>query len=217
MTTIGISSAGAVPATRTSWSRWAPISGIVFGPLLAASATLTAGMPEAKNAAKAQEWAVKHTGLIKASSIMTAAAVIIGLYFLTLLHSHLAGREGGWMGTTFLVGTVVFAMAGASIAGLNATLGSDAKHLSTGSVQLMTSLDQNFNYFMTCIGLALMYLAAGYLIRRTGLLPGWLAIVSWVFAFLAATLFLGFVALLGSVLWMIVVGAILTARQPVEK
>jgi hypothetical protein len=59
-----------------------------------------------------------------------------------------------------------------------------------------------------------MYLAAGFLIRRTGLLPAWMAWVSWVFALLAATIFLGFIPLIGTGLWVIFVGIYLTARPP---
>jgi len=216
MTTVGISTVGAVPRTRTAWSRWAGISGIVFGPVLAASVLMTAGMPQAKNAAKVQAWDIKHTGLLNGSVVATFAAVVIGLYFLTWLHSRLVGKDGGWMGTMYVVGAVVFAMSGAVTAGINEAQATDAKHLTTGSLQLLTSLSQNFTYPMTCIGTALLYLAVGYLIRRSGLLPGWLAWVSWAFAFFSATFFLGFVAMFGSALFAIVVGAILTTRQPVE-
>lgn len=216
MTTIGISSAAAVPRTRTSWSRWAGISGILFGPVLAASVLMTAGMPQAKHAAKVQAWDIKHTGLLNGAVVATFAAVVIGLYFLTYLHSRLAGRDGGWMGTMYVVGTVVFAMSGALAAGVAEVTATDAKHLSTSSLQLMASVNQNFTYPVTSIGLVLLYLAMGYLIRRTEVLPGWLGWASWVFAFFAATFFLGFVAMFGSALFAIAAGIILTVRQPVE-
>lgn len=216
MTTVGLSTTGVAPATKIGWSRWTGLTGVLFGVIVAVSVTATGGMPDAKNAAKVQAWDLKHAGLLTGSFLTTTVAVIIGLYFLTWLHAQLGGRESGWMGTMFLVGVVFFAMAGAVQAGIHAAIGSDAKHLSTGSLQLMASLAQNFNWAMTCIGLALLYLAAGYLIRRSGILPGWLAWVSWVFALTAASVFLGFVALLGTALWVIVVGIILTTRQPVE-
>lgn len=216
MTAVGVSAAGVAPATRSARFSWGGVSGIVFGPLLAGSALMTAGMPQADNADKVQAWVVKHTGLFDGAALVSVAGVIIGLCFLTWLYSRLAGRETGWMGSLYLVGVVVFAMAGTVIAGINATIGSDAKHLTTGSLQLMASLDMNFNYGMTCIGLAVMYLAAGHLIRRSTLLPGWLAWVSWLFAVLAASYFLGFVALLGTVLWSLVIAILLMTRRPAE-
>jgi hypothetical protein len=186
---------------------------VLFGVILAAAVLMVSSMPDAKNAAKAQAWDMKHTGLLGGAFLLTTLAVIVGLVFLTWLYSHLA-RDAGWLGSLFLVGAVIFGLSGTVGAGIEAALTSDAKHLSTGSLQLMSSLDQNLNFPMTSAGLALMYLAAGFLIRRTGLLPAWMAWVSWVFALLAATIFLGFIALIGTGLWVIFVGIYLTARPP---
>jgi hypothetical protein len=215
MTAVGVHVAGTEPAARTSSSRWLALSGVLFALLLGAAVTMTSGMPDAKNAAKVQAWDLKHTNLLSGAALTTLVAVIVGLVFLTWLHSQLA-RGAGWVGNLFLVGAVIFGLSGTVAAGLNAVLGGDAKHLSTGSLQLMASLSQDLNAPMTCAGLALMYLAAGILIRRTGLLPGWLAWVSWLFALLAATFILGFIPLAGSALWMIVVGVYLYVRPPAE-
>ncbi|MBV9661733.1 MAG: hypothetical protein JO337_11305 [Acidimicrobiales bacterium] len=215
MTAVGIPTTGAGPAARTTSNRWIALTGVLFALLLGAAVVMTSGEPAAKNATKVQAWVVKHSSLIGGSFVITTAAVIVGLLFLVWLHSHL-GRDGGWLGSLFLVGVVVFALSGAVGAGIDAALSQDTKHLSTDTVQTLASLGQNLNYPMTCIGLALMYLAAGFLIRRTGLLPGWLSWVSWLFALLAASIVLGFVPLAGSALWMIVVGIYLAARPPVE-
>ena len=216
MSAVGLSATGTAPATKIGWSRWTGLTGVLFGIVMAVSVTATGGMPDAKNAAKVQAWDLKHTGLLNVSWFATTVAVIVGLYFLTWLHSELGGRESGWIGNMFLVGVVFFGMSGAVQAGIHATISTETKHLSASSLQLMANLAQNFNWGMSCIGLALMYLAAGYLIRRSGLLPGWLAWVSWAFAITAGTVILGFVALLGTALWVIVVGITLTARHPVE-
>ena len=216
MTAVEMSMSGVAPATRTGHNRWAGVSGVVFGPLLVVSVLSTAGLPHADKAAKVQAWTEKHTSLLTGAALLSVAGVIIGLYFLTWAHSILSGRESSWMGTMFLVGIVIFGVAGTVSAGLNATLGADGKHLTTGSLQLMASLEENLNYGMTCIGLAILFFAAGHLIRRSGLLPGWLAWASWTFAVLAATVVLGIIALLGMVLWSIVVGVLFTMRQPVE-
>lgn len=215
MTSVGVSAPGTVAADKSRWSRWAGLSGVLFAVLLAASVFMTAGMPNAKNAAKVQAWTIKHKGLLGLSFVLTTLAVIVGLCFLMWLHSLLTRDGGGWLGNLFIVGTVVFAMTGLVGAGIHASLNSDAKHLSTGSLQLMASLDQNFNFPMGSAALAVLFLAAGFLIRRSGVLPAWLAWVSWVFALLAATIFLGFIALIGMSLWLIVVGVYLTARPPV--
>ena len=193
-------------------SRWAGLSGVLFAILLIVSFVMTFPEPAAKNAAKVQTWDLKHSGLLNGSTVVSVVGVIVGLYFLTWLYSQLTRDGAGWMGALYLVGVAVFAVSGGVSAGISAVVGADAKHLSTDSLQLMASLNQSFGYAITVSGLAVMYLGAGFLIRRSGVLPGWLAWVSWVFALLAATFVLGFVSLLGTVLWVIAVGAILTAR-----
>jgi len=45
-------------------------------------------------------------------------------------------------------------------------------------------------------------------------LPQWLAWVSWVLALVAASFFLGWIALLGAGLWVIVVAIMLAVRNP---
>ena len=214
MTAVGVPTAGTVAANKTSPDRWLALTGVLFAALLIVSVLMTAGLPDAKNAAKAQAWVVKHSGQIGGSFFFTALAVIVGLVFLTWLHTHLV-RERSWMGNLFVAGVVVFATSGTVVSGINAALSQNTKHLSTDTVQTLVSLSQNLTYPMTSVGLAVMYLAAGFLIRRSGLLPGWLAWVSWLFALLAASIFLGFIALFGTALWLIVVGVYLAARPPV--
>ena len=216
MTAVDVPAVGMVSARRTGTYRWGAISGIVFGPILLVSALMTAGMPHADNAAKVQTWMVKHTGLLTGASLLSVAGVIIGLFFLTWIYSLFTARQRSSMGTFYLAGTLIFAAAGAVSAGLNAAVGGDAKHLTSGSLQLMASLGEHLSYYMTCIGLACLYFAAGHLIRRTALLPGWLTWVSWVFAACAASVVLGFVALLGMLVWAVAVGVILATRAPVQ-
>lgn len=216
MTALDVPPIDVAQATRAGGHRWAGICGILFGPLLLASALMTAGMPQAKNAAKVQTWVTSHTGLLNGAAIVSVAGVIVGLCFLTHLYAALTTRQVSWMGTVYLVGAVVFGVAGTVSLGISATLGSDGKHLTVGSVQLMASLAQNLNWGMTSIGLTLMYFGVGHLIRRSDLLPAWLAWVSWVFALLGATFFLAFIPLLGTVLWSLVIGIVLVARRPAE-
>jgi hypothetical protein len=217
MTALDISATGVTPAAKTDRYMWGGICGIVFGPLLAASVFMTSGMPQADNAAKVQAWAVKHTGLLNGAAFVSVAGVIVGLCFLTAVHALLVGKQTSWMGSLYLVGLVVFGVAGTVAVGINATLGAEAKHLTTGSLQLLASLAQNLNWGMTSIGLAVMYFAAGHLIRRTNLLPVWLAWVSWLFALLAATYYLGFIPLVGTLLWSVVVGIMLMSRRTAER
>ena len=214
MTAVGVAATGTGAADKTSKNRWNALTGVLFAIVLAISVVMTGGMPDAKNAAKVQAWDIKNKDLMGVSMILTVLAVIIGLYFLVWLQSQLA-RDGSWMGNLFMVGIVIFAASGALAAGIAAVVSQDANHLSTDSLQLMSSISQNLTYPMTAAGLAVMYLGAGFLIRRSGLLPNWLAYAAWVFALFAATVVLGFVSLIGTALWLIVVGIYLATRPPV--
>ena len=214
MTSVDVAARTAATGT-TSSPRWMGLTGVLFALLLAPAVLMTSGMPDAKNAAKVQHWDIKHEGLLGLSFILLTISVIVGLCFLVWLRGRLSGGSSGWMGNLFLAGVVTFAVSGVLSAGVNASLAQDSKHLSTDSLQLLASLNQNLTFPTTSAGLAVMYFAVGFLIRRSGVLPGWLAWVSWVFALLATTVLLSFIPLIGTALWLIIVGIYLTVR-PVE-
>jgi hypothetical protein len=201
----------------TDWYTKGGIVGIVFAVLLAVSFVMQLGSPDTKNAAKVQAWDIKHTGALGGAALFGILAVITGLFFFIWLRSQL-DRPGSWVGQVYVAGAVVFAMSGVVGDGINLAISSDAKHLSQGSLQLLNSLAMNLNYPIACAGLALMFLGAGLLIRTSGALPGWLAWVSFVFAVLATSFFLGFIALLGSVLWVLVASVVLLMHPvPAER
>lgn len=215
MTAVGVAGTSTGPIANTSRNRWIALTGVLFSVVLAVSIIMTGAMPDATNAAKVQAWDIKNKNQMSLATVITVAAVIIGLYFLTWLHSQLT-RERTWMSTLSMAGIIIFAASGAVAAGLSAIIGQDAKHLSTDSLQLMASVTQNLSYPMTAIGLSVMYLGFGFLIRRSELLPNWLGYAAWVFAFCSATFVLGFFAFIGTALWLIVVGIYLAARPSVE-
>lgn len=205
--------------TRTGGTDWytkGGIAGLVFTALLTVGLFMTIGAPDAKNAAKDQSWAIKHTGLVGGAGFVTLLAVVVGLYWLIWLRSQL-DRPSSWVGNVYMMGAGIFAMSGTIGAGIDVTESTDAKHLSQGALQLLASLNQNFSYPITAAGLALMYLGVALLIRKSGALPGWLAWVSFVFAFLAGTFFLGFISMFGTVLFVPIVSIMLLMHpQPAE-
>ena len=215
MTSVDMAARTAATESNSS-PRWMGLTGVLFALLLAPAVLMTSGMPQAQHAAKVQQWDIKHEGLLGLSFILTTIAVIVGLCFLVWLHSRLSRGNSGWIGNLFFAGVVTFALSGVLSAGVNASLAQDSKHLSTDSLQLMASISQNLTFPTTSAGLAVMYFAVGFLIRRSGVLPGWLAWVSWLFALLATTVLLGFIPLIGSALWMIIAGIYLTVRPPAE-
>ncbi len=141
--------------------------------------------------------------------------MVVGLFFLIYLWTYFRRRGGAdWMASVFFGGAIVFAVSGGVAAGVGAALIDNPKALSPDTFQVLNTLNQDLNFPLTCIGLALMYFAAGVIIRRTKVLPGWLAWASWVLAVAALTFFLGFIALIGTAIWVIVVGIMMARRNP---
>lgn len=200
----------------TDWYAKGGILGLVFTVLLAAGVFMTMGAPDAKNATKDQTWLIKHTGLTGTSALLTLLAVVVGLFWLIWLRSQL-DRPSSWIGNVYMMGAGIFALSGTVSAGINLAESTDAKHLNASGLQVLSSLSQNFNYPMTCAGLCLMYLGIGLLIRKSNVLPGWLAWASFVMALLGATLFLGFFSLMLTVIFVPVVSILLMMHpQPAE-
>jgi len=217
MTTAGISltNPAATSGTGTNTTRWAAISGILFAAFLIPAVLMTSGSPGTNaSAAQVQSWYLAHKSLMGASTLVLVLGVIVGLFFLNYVRSCFRRYEGGWMTSLFWAGAIIFAVSGALGAGIHATFSDDPKVLSADSLQLLNALESNINYPATCIGLAVMFLGAGLVIRKTNVLPQWLAWASWVFALLAASFFLGFIALLVSGLWVIVIAIIMAVRNP---
>ena len=218
MTTVGVSvtSPAVASGTGTNGTRWAALSGILFAALLIPGVLMTSGSPgTSASAAKIQSWYLAHKSLMGTSTLVTLLSVIVGLFFLSHVRSCFRRYEGtGRMTSLFWAGVIIFAMSGAVGAGINSTFADNPGALSPGSLQLLNALASNLNYPATCIGLAVMFLGAGLVIRKSRVLPQWLAWVSWVLAVVAASFFLGWIALLGAGLWVIVVAIMLAVRNP---
>jgi hypothetical protein len=200
----------------TNRTRWAALSGILFAALIIPGILITGGSPgTSAGAATVQSWYLAHKSLVGASTLLLVLGVIAGLFFLNYVRSCFRRHEGaGWMTSLFWAGAIVFAVSGALAAGVNATFSDDPRALSADSLQLLNALQSNINYPATCVGLAVMFLGAGLVIRTTRVLPQWLAWASWVLALVAASFFLGFIAFFASGLWVIVVAITLAMRNP---
>jgi hypothetical protein len=218
MTTAGIRETAPASAvgTGTSGTRWAALSGILFAALVVPGVILTSGTPGTNaTASTVRSWYLTHKTDMNVSALLVTLGLIAGLFFLNYVRSVFRRYEAtGWLTSLYWVGAILFAMAGAIAAGLNAALGDNPQVLSAGSLQVLNTLSSDLNYPLTCAGLAVMYLGAGLVIYRTRVLPRWLAWVSWILAVLAATFFLGFIALIATAVWVIVVAVLLAIRNP---
>jgi len=197
--------------------RISALSGVLFIVLVVAGVFSSGNTPGTNaSAATVRHFYLTHKSQTNISALLTLLAVIAGLFFYGYLRAHFRRDAGNdWLASVFFGGAVVFGISGAIGAGVNTTLTDSTKSLSASSIQLLNTLSQDLNWPATCVGLAVLYLAAGCMIYRSGMFPRWLAWVSWVFAVLAASVVLSFVPFIGTAPWVVVVSVMLARRAPV--
>jgi hypothetical protein len=200
----------------TRSTRIAALSGVVFVVLLAVGFVLGSGSPSTSSSAtKVQSYFVTHKGRIGGAGLLTMLAVLFGMFFFGYLRAYFRSQHGAeWLATVFFGGAIIFAVSGTLGAGFDLAAADHPAALSASSLQLLNILQSNVGYTAICAGLAVMYFAAGFVIYKTKLLPGWLAWVSWLLGLLSATFFLGFIAFIGTALWSLYVSLTLAARNP---
>ena len=191
------------------------MSGLLFVAFLVPSFVLTSGSPgSAASAAKVQHYFVTHTRSYGAAALLTMLSILFGMFF----YGHLRSRfrksgETEWLSSTFFGGVIIFAMAGAIGAGVDALIADEPRALSASSLQLVGQLSMDLTYPALCVGLAVVYVAAGFAIRSTRVLPGWLAWVSFALGLVSISFFLGFIGLLAMPLWVLIVSVILASER----
>jgi hypothetical protein len=142
-------------------------------------------------------------------------AIVFGLFFYSYLRGFFRSRPGmEWLSTLFFGGAIVFGVGGTLAGGVDAVLGDSPASLSASSLQLLNTMAMDLNVASIACGLAILYVSAGFIIYKSGVLPVWLAWVSWLFGLLAASFILTFFALVGTVLWALFVSIFLASRNP---
>ena len=200
----------------TRATRLAALAGVVFVALLALAYSLTSGAPSTSaSAAKIQHYYLTHHNHQGSGAFLIALSVVFGLFFFGYMRAYFRAFPGlEWLASIYFAGAVVFALCGAASAGLGFAVSDHPKALSAQSLQLLNTLASDLTWPFLSIGLAVMYLAAGFIIYRSRALPVWLAWASLLFGVLAATEFLAFIPFLGTTLWVLYVSIIMATRNP---
>ena len=200
----------------TRATRLAALTGVAFVACLVPAVLLTSGSPgSAASAAKVQHYFLAHKSRFGASALLAVLAVVFGMFFFGYLRAYFRKQPGmEWLSSIFFGGAVIFAATGAIGAGVDAIVADRPGALTASSLQLVNQMEMDLNYPAICAGLAVLYIAAGFVIHASRSLPSWLAWASWVLGLAAASFFLGFFALMGMALWAVIISAILASRNP---
>jgi|SRR5947209_17503825 len=200
----------------TKSTRLAALSGVLFIAFLVPAVLLTSGSPgSGASAAKVQQYFLAHKGRYGAAALLSVLAVTFGMFFYGYLRAYFRRQPGmEWLSSIFFGGAIIFAATGAIGAGVDLLVGDNPKVLTASSLQLVNQMEMDLNYPAICAGLAILYIAAGFIIHTSRALPTWLAWASWVLGLAAASFFMGWLALMAMAPWAVIVSIIMATRNP---
>ena len=197
------------------WSRLGSLSGILFVLLVIASNAVGGGFPEnAESPTKVIAFYQAHKTGQQLSASITAAAVVVGLYFFGCLRAYLrrAAVADDILAIAF-AGAVLFGAAGCVNAGLQWSLAAVPDKLTPEAAQALNVLGKdNLATGFFGAGLATLMLFYGIAMLRTRLLPAWLGWVSIVFGILSLAGPLVFLVFTMTAPWAISVSVLLYRR-----
>ena len=198
---------------RNGMERLAPLAGVLFVVLLIAALTLGGEPPDAdeSRAEVLEYWSDKETEAI-VSSFLGALAMVPYLWFVGTLRSVLRtaeGRTGRVSGIAFAGGVVfaAYALVGLTVQFVAADTVGDVPPEVT---QTLSALSVEF-WLGLAVGNAVLLLATGVVLLRSGLLPSWLGWIT-VLLGIASVTPAGFFAFLLTFVWILGVSLLLFLR-----
>jgi hypothetical protein len=211
-----ISEGSTVGTTGTRGTRIAALTGVAFVVFLVPAVLLTSGEPSSSaSAARVPHYILANKSHYSLGGLLSVLAIVFGLFFYGYLRGYFRRLPGlEWLASIFFGGAIVFGVGGALAGGLDLTIGDHPSALSASSLQLLNTLNTDFNSSAVAIGLGILYISVGVIIYKSRALPVWLAWVSWLLGLLGATFLLSFVALIVTPLWVLYVAILLASRNP---
>jgi hypothetical protein len=195
------------------WSRLAPLTGIVFA-VLTVIAVFAGGETPNTDAgpAKVIAYYTTHASEIETSSILVALGFLALVLFGGALRSYLRrtpAAEG--LGSLVLAGAVLMAVGVFSTAGIEYGLAHELRHFGPQVAQTLNVL-ANELFLPILAGGFLFGVCAGIAILRGAALPKWLGWIAIVLGIVTLIPPIGFFALFGFVIWVVIVSILMYLR-----
>lgn len=202
---------------RDRWQRWSPLAGVAFAVLFLAALGVSGSGP-GDTPDEVAEWYADegNRGAAFLVFFLLAGAALSFLWFLGVLRSVLVRAEGDparWTAVGFAAGvasaTLLLASASLYVAPA-ATAGGESFPFEASTAETFSNAGFALLVSSTMAG-ALLVLATSIVARRTGVLPGWLALGGFV---VAAILLLAifFLPLFVWLAWVLAVSIVLIVR-----
>src|SRR4029077_7777736 len=195
------------------WSKLAPLTGVLFAVLTVAGVFSGGETPDANaRPAKGIAYYATHRSEVETSPILFALAFLALVLFAGALRSYLrrtSGTEG--LSALVLAGGGMMAVGALTGAGVESGLAHQLDHLGPEVAQALNFLSNEL--FLPVIGGAfVLAVCSGLAILRGAALPKWLGWVAIVLGIAAIVPPASFPALLGFVIWSIVVSVLMYRR-----
>jgi len=194
-------------------SRLAPLTGVIFAVVLVAGIFTGGETPDANaSPAKVITYYTTHRSEVETSAILFALSFLFLVLFAGSLRSYLrrtSAAEG--LSALVLAGGVLMATGALLGTGVEYGLAHQLQHLGPETAQALNFLDQEL--FLPVIGGAFVFaIASGLAILRGAQLPKWLGWVAIVLGIAAIIPPASFPALLGFVIWSVIVSILIYVR-----
>jgi hypothetical protein len=197
-----------------SLARFAPLTGVVFVPLLVGAQVLEGSPPDvdAPTSNVVRFW-TEHDTEMRISAILGGLAAFFLVWFAGSLRAALrrVEREPGRVSAIAFAGFVMFALGGAMFDGFKLVAADTAGDVPGAMTQTLFALQQDF-FLPFMVGFVLAFLASATAIPRHGLLPRWLGYVAIPIPFLLLTP-AGLVAFVAGAIWILIVSVLLFLRE----
>jgi hypothetical protein len=197
------------------WGRFAPLTGVLFA-VLVIGAVFTSGeeTPKASaSVAKVVAFYTKNRSEVETSGILFALAFLVLVLFAGALRSYLrrTGAADG-LGALVLAGGILMAAGALTGTGLEYGIAHNLQHLTPQVAQTLNFISQEV-FLPVLAGAFILAICSGLAILGGAAFPKWLG---WVAIMLAIVVLIppaSFPALIGFVVWSIIVSVIMYRRS----
>jgi hypothetical protein len=189
-----------------------PLTGVAFVALAIIGFAVGGEPPDVNNPPQEiVDFYVDDKDSVQAGAFLVTLAVVFLIFFGNHLRRVLDAARDTALSATVLVGAAVMAVGLAIDSTISFALSEAAEDIDPTAVQALQALWDN-DWMPIGLGAIVFLVSAGISILQTGALPKWLGWVALALGVAAATP-IGFAALLGGGIWILVVSVLLAARE----
>lgn len=203
------------------WSRLAPLTGVLFGMLVAAAllANSSYSPKPSASAAKVVSWYTQHRSAVETSGILFAFAYLVLVLFAGALRANLR-RTAESLGALVLAGGILMAVGGLACVAIEYGLAHNVHNMSPEAAKTLNLISAEL-FLPARAGEIVFAVCGGLAILRGAGLPNWLGWVALVIGVLTlihtSTIVMliphmGFYALFAFVIWSAVVSILMCLR-----